>query len=251
MKRSPSHTAWMVAAAALMALPAVVRAQDGKPVVAILYFDNNSIGKDRGDYDGLGKGVADLLINDMAANPSVRVVERDRVQKLLEEQGLTKAGQIDNQTAVRLGKILQAQYMVTGGFMSDGRGHMVLTARAINVETSQITNPQKVQSSGDDVLGLIAQLSSKLNSDMKLPAMPRRVGSVSPSTGATQPAQQMGQAKSQKLDFKTAVLYSKALEEQDNGNNTKATELYRAVLAKFPDFPQAKAGLQKVAKTGD
>ena len=32
--------------------------------------------------------------------------------------------------------MIGAQYMITGGFMSDGRGNFVLTGRTINVETS-------------------------------------------------------------------------------------------------------------------
>src|SRR5262245_40470351 len=98
--------------------PAIAAAQ-AKPVIAVMYFDNNSFGKDRADYDGLGKGIADMLITDMASNPGVRVVERERIQSLLTEQNLTKSGAVDPQTAIRLGKIVGAQYMITGGFMSD------------------------------------------------------------------------------------------------------------------------------------
>src|SRR5947208_5938937 len=172
-----------------------------KPVVAVLYFDNTSFGKDRADYDGVGKGIADMLITDMAQNPNLRVVERERIQSLLVEQQLTKAGTIDPQTAIKLGKIIGAQYMITGVFMSDGKGTFVLTSHAINVETSQILNPVKLTSKGDDVLGLIAQLSSKLNGEMKLPAL--RVGDAGGMGGAQpagaaatqQPAEKMADAR--------------------------------------------------------
>src|SRR5436190_23554970 len=125
MRERTSMKAW-VAIGALTAAPALAAAQANTPVVAVLYFDNNSFGKDRADYDGVGKGIADLLINDMASNPNVKVVERERVQSLITEQGLTKAGTIDPQTAVKLGKIICAQYMIYGGFMSDGKGTYVL-----------------------------------------------------------------------------------------------------------------------------
>jgi len=213
------------------------------------------------------------------------VVERERVQALLTEQNLVKGGAVDPQTAIRLGKIIGAQYMITGGFMSDGRGNLVLTARAINVETSAITNPTRINSKGDDVLGLISQLSSKLNNDMKLPAL--QVGDAGGSSAqpAGQPAAQSAPAAQQvaekpadkpaekvaatdksvdkqpapkaapmqvaqarprvKMDMKTAMLYSKALEEEDAGNRTKAVELYRQVVAKFPDYAPAQ---QKIAR---
>ena len=154
MRGRMSVKTWSMAAA-FLAAPALVVAQANTPVVAVLYFDNNSFGKDRGDYDGLGKGIADLLINDMASNPSMRIVERDRIQSILQEQALVQSKTIDAQTAVRIGKLLGAQYMITGGFMSDSKGTLLVTSRVISVETGAITNPVKLQSKGDDVLGLI------------------------------------------------------------------------------------------------
>src|SRR5215470_3924272 len=115
MRRSLSLTKWALAAAVL-ATPAMARAQADRPVVAVLSFDNNSFGKDRGDFDGLGKGIADLLINDMAVNPTMRIVERERIQSILQEQSLVQSKSIDPQTAVKLGKLLGASYMITGGF---------------------------------------------------------------------------------------------------------------------------------------
>jgi TolB-like protein len=260
MRRNVSVGA-LALAAVMVAGPVLVTAQTNTPVVAVLYFDNNSFGKDHSDYDGLGKGIADLLINDMASNPAMRVVERDRIQSVLQEQELAKAKSIDPQTAVRLGKLLGAQYMITGGFMSDGKGTLVLTSRVISVETSAITNPVKLQAKSDDVLGIVGQLSAKLNSELKLAPLPRQSGEA----GAKKPADvggtdrkdaaqhvaQHSATRSQKLDVKTALLYSKALDEQDSGNPAKAAELYRAVLEKFPDFGPAKSNLAKVQKSGD
>jgi TolB-like protein len=250
----------MALASMAVLMPVVAQAQ-AKPVVAVLYFDNNSIGRDARDYDGVGKGMAELLTNELLANPRVSVVERERIQALLVEQNLTSQKTIDPATAVRLGKIIGAQYMIYGAFMSDGRGQFVLTAKTVNVETSAISNPTRVNARGDDVLGMIAQLNEKLVSDMQLPAL--RVGQAGsapaaqpvgqPAPQAAAPAHaahaeskpaaaqpkptQVAQApKSRRMDMKTAMLYSKALEEEDAGNRTRAIELYRQVNAKFPDY---------------
>lgn len=223
MSVAKSLNAWG-AARALLAAPVLAIAQANTPVVAVLYFDNNSFGRDRADYEGLGKGIA--------------------------------AKSVEPQTAVRHGRLLGAQYMVTGGFMSDGTGTLLVTSRVINVETGVITNPMKLQSKGDDVFGLIAQLSSRLNSELKLPALPRQTGDAGSSKPATgqQTSTNVAQtppAKPQKLDLKTALLYSNALDEQDSGHAEKAAELYRAVLEKFPEFGPAKQNLSKVQKSGN
>ena len=53
-------------------------------------------------------------------------------------------------------------------------------------------------------------------------------------------------AQSRKMDIRTAMLYSKALEEEDAGNKTKAVELYKQVVSKFPDFAPAQSKISKL-----
>jgi TolB-like protein len=260
MRKGWSIGGWAVAAMLAIA-PTAAFAQTSAPVVAVLYFDNNSFGKDRADYDGLGKGIADLLIADMVANPSLRIVERDRLQAILQEQDLVKSKSIDPQTAIKLGKLLGAAYLVVGGFMSDGKGTLIVTSRVVSIETGAITNPLKLQGKSDDVLGLVGQLSARLNGELKLPALPRQSGEAVPA-GPAEPAPrpahdakgtrvaQAAPPRPVKLDVKTALLYSKALDEQDSGNAQRAAELYRAVLQKFPDFGPAQQNLAKVQPSG-
>ncbi|MDE3171926.1 MAG: hypothetical protein KGN74_02530 [Gemmatimonadota bacterium] len=239
------RTAWALALAGAMVAPATAAAQGAKkPVVVVLGFDNNSIGKDAADYNGIGKAIQDMLITDLASNPNVVLVDRDHIEQILQEQHLAKDGAIDPATAVRVGKLLGAQYLIEGGFMSDGRGNMVLTARSTNVETSVISNPQKVQHKTDDVLGMIAQMSEKVSKDMKLPALDHGTGAVNRPAGTT------GE-KPQKMDIRTAMLYAKALDAKDSGDPAKAAQLFRQVLDKFPDYTPAKQNLAKVAKSGD
>jgi TolB-like protein len=239
--------------------PAGASAQsDDRPVVAVLYFDNRAFGKAAADYENFGKGVADLLTTDLAEAGRVRVVERERIQSILAEQDLVKAGSIDQATAVRIGKLVGAQYVIMGSFITSPRDEIVLTSRTVDLETSVISNPQKVQSKGDDVLALVAELSGRLQKDMKLPA--RAVGGgesgarqsgaeARPSNDGRVTRGEAGSSKKQpRMDVRTSLLYAKALDEQDRGNSERATELYRAVLTRVPDYEPAKAKLAKLEK---
>lgn len=255
--------------AAVLAMPlvaATVGAQDTRPTVAVLAFDNNSIGKDAADYDGIGKGIAELLVTDIAGRSDVRVIERARVQALLDERDLTKAGSIDDETAIEIGKLLGVRHMVTGGFMNTGR-QMVLTARTIEVETGKISNPQRVQLASDgDVLALIGNLSSRLATSMQLPAIERRTGDAGQQGARRIEGRVLAQdargatigtaappkpAQPAKLDLRTALLYSKALEAQDAGDRTKAVELYNQVLDRFPNLENARANRDRLQASGN
>ncbi|MEO6877667.1 MAG: CsgG/HfaB family protein, partial [Gemmatimonadaceae bacterium] len=183
MFRPLSYAARSVAVIGALACPAfagLAVAQDTRPVVVVFTFTNSSIGPARAEFDGISTGVQDLLITDMASNAKIRLVDRSRIDAVLQEQSMVKANQIDPATAVRLGKIMGAQYAVVGGFIADGKGHAVLTGRTIDMETTQIANPEKVTGNSDDVLAIIGQLSAKLSANMKLDAKPgRRVGAAS------------------------------------------------------------------------
>ena len=282
MNRSLKFLAALAPAMAFM--PSVAAAPaPGAPVVAVLAFDNNSIGKDAKDFDGIGKGVMDLLITDLAANSKIRVVDRARVQQILDEQKLSATGAMDAETAVRVGKMFGACYSIYGAFMRDLTGGNVLTAHTTSNETGQIENPQKIQSKGDDVMDLIAKMSSKLSSDMKLSACgggvsrsasaaPAQQGSMAipvakdaPAMATPAPAtepsgvQQFHKAltddekkrfESAKPDARTMLLYSRALDAEDHKDKAKAVELLRQVVAKG-SFPAAQDKLNALTKSGD
>jgi TolB-like protein len=230
-----------VTGAALVAPVGALVAQAARPTVAIMYFNNNVITKDARDYDGLSKGLPDFLITEMSSNSAIRVVERDQVQKLIDEQKLVGAGQVDRESAVKVGKLLGAQHMIFGGFMADPKGNFRIDARAVNVETGAIEFTDRVQDRSENVLALVSQLASRLNAGLKLPVSPTRTGDA----GAVGP-QQAGSPTATKLPMRAAVLYGKALDMADKGDKARAVELFGAVLKEFPDYAPARTGLAKV-----
>jgi TolB-like protein len=255
MNRTARFATMVLAASGLAAPVAPVLAQaDTRPTVAIMFFNNNVFTKDARDYDGLSKGIADFLITEMAANPGIRLIERDQVQKLVDEQKLVAGGQVDRETAVRVGKLLGAQHMIFGGFMADPKGNFRIDARAVGVERGVIEYSERVQDRSDNVMELIGALAGKLNAGMHLPAMPSRTGeagrSAAPAMSGAVALQAGAPAASPKLPMKYAVMYGKALDMTDRGDRTRAVELFGAVLKEFPDFEPAKRAKAKLTAGG-
>src|SRR5213078_4990344 len=118
-------------------LSAQGRGQDTRPGIAVLPFDNSgSYGQDKENFEALEKGIAGMMISELAANPSARVVERERIEKLVAEQNLGVSGKVTAETAAKVGKLVGARYVITGAFI-DFYGDFRLDARMINVETSE------------------------------------------------------------------------------------------------------------------
>ncbi len=66
----------------------------------------------------LGKGMAALLIQDLSQVPDLQVVERVKLQALLQEMKLGTSGLVAPETAPRVGKLLKARH-VTSGSLAD------------------------------------------------------------------------------------------------------------------------------------
>lgn len=201
-------------------------ARDQRATVAIMYFTNSALIR-HNDYQPLSKGITEMLISELASSPALQVVERDRLQKLLEEQDLSGTDRVDKETAVRLGKILGARHLLMGGFVIDPRQRMRLDLRAVNVETSQVEYVETVSGKAEDVLELITTLGAKVNTRLRLP--PLRV--VARPTGSRT-------SKSDQL--RAVMLLSRALNEEDRGNDSSAVALYRQALGVYPEYGRAR-----------
>jgi len=210
--------------------PAAPQQQETRPTIAILDFDiGATIGQDPEDYQALRRGLAGMTITELAANPGVRVVERAQIQAILQEQQMAKDGVVDQATAVRLARLLNAHYMVTG-IIFDVRGDFRIDARLIDVETSQVIRTQRVRGRLDNIFELVTQLSTQLMRDANLPALERRADAPAPARPATgAPAQAAVMA------YSRAVLYS------DRGDTQRAVEQYRRALTAFPQYTQARS----------
>jgi len=189
----------------------------------VLYFDNGAIGR-AAEFEPLRKAMADVLITELSQNPRLRVVERDQLQALLDEQNLGTTKHIDSETAARVGRLLGARHMIFGSFVVDLRGKMRVDARAVDVETSIIEHTESVSDDSDNLLVLLPALAAKLNSGLKLPPMPDRRGRD----------QNQSQTAPRSGDLRHLITYARAIEAQDSHEKDRAVALYKEFLQSSP-----------------
>ena len=83
----------------------------------------------------LERGFAELLTIDLARSSKLTVVERSRMQAILDELALQRSGATDAQTNVRAGKIIQAGRIVSGVIQQQG-DRLRVQAGIMNTQTS-------------------------------------------------------------------------------------------------------------------
>src|SRR5437773_977343 len=207
------------------------RGQDTRPGIAVLPFDNSgSYGQDKENFDALQKGIAGMLISELAANPAARVVEREEIEKLLAEQSLGASGKVTPETAAKIGKLVGARYVIAGTFI-DFYGDFRLDARLVNVETSEIVKVESDRMQRDHLFDIIRTVAARLMKDANLPPLPRQASD---------------QRMNRQIPTEALTSYSKALLFQDRGQQDKAADMYHRALAVFPEYTERPQGLQRV-----
>jgi TolB-like protein len=221
--------------AVLSLLPVLVvaqqRNQDTRPGIAVFPFDNGgSYGQNKEDFDALQRGIAGMMISELSQNPAARVVERQEIQRLVDEQNLGAQGRLDPQTAAKIGKIVGARYAVLGTFV-DFYGDFRVDVRLVNVETSEIVKTESDKMLRDHLFDIIRNVAARLMKDVNLPALQRPASD-----------QRMGR----QIPTEALTYYSRALLYQDRGQKDKAVEMYTHALQIFPEYAEAQEGLQRV-----
>ncbi len=210
------------------------RGQDTRPGIAVFPFNNGgSYGQNKEDFAALERGIAGMMISELSKNAGARLVERQEIQRLVDEQNLGTAGRVDAQTAAKIGKIVGARYVVLGSFI-DFYGDFRVDIRLVNSETSEIVQTEQDRMQRDHLYDLIRNVAARLMKDANLPALPRQASE---------------QNMSRQIPTEALTYYSRALLYQDRGQKDKAVEMFNRALAIFPPYTEAQEGLQRVQRS--
>ena len=196
--------------------------------IAIIYFDNSSDDK---KLDQLKKGLTDMLISDLNKVSMLNVIERTRLEEILKEQKLNNSANFDSKTASKIGKLLGVEHIMTGSFF-ELMGRLRIDARLIDVETGKIIKSEGVDGPTGTFFDLEKLLVTKMVSGFEVELQPEEKIEL--------------ESKSEKISYKSSLLFSESLDLIDNGNYHKAIEKLKKVLEENPAFTPAKNALDKI-----
>lgn len=141
-----------------------------KPRIAVLDFDYGTVYSEVAQIFGqnvdIGKGISELLVNDLVNDGTYSLVERSAIDRVLNEQNFSNSDRADPSSAAKLGKILNVDAILIGtitqfgsekkGFNTGGLGghfggfgmgnighsnskaNVRINARLIDVQTAEI-----------------------------------------------------------------------------------------------------------------
>lgn len=192
------------------------------PAVVVWDFENQSPGVAapgaRGEF--LRRALSENLTVTLLQVAGLPVVERQRLQDLLAEQKLAAGALADEDTRLRLGKIIGAQRMVFGGFFVLGDAVQV-HVRVVDTATSRVLFSDEAAGPLAAVMAQVAPMNQRLAQALG--------GAAAANTRSHPPA--------------TWQAYDRALALADAGQFDAAVQALQSLLAQHPDFVAAERQL--------
>ncbi len=215
----------MVLLLVILSVPFVqAKAMTKAMTFAIFDFDNNSF-MSPANYDYLSRVISEVFIAEFAKVPNVKAVERIHMQDALEELKLGSNDLVDQDTRLRLGKLVQAKNMIFGSFIGL-QDHVRLDVRVVKVETTEVLVSEAFQFKLDDLMPTVTKAARKIQ---------QRLGLTLNND----------KTFGKKVASKTWKLYDKGIRLMDQRKYEQAIEVFTQVLSIDASFALAEKKIQQ------
>lgn len=225
MRRRTFAFATVLSVAVLTLAATEAEARQDVPTVAVMDFNAFMMGEG-GASVNLGKAISAMLVTEFSVRDGMRIVERQQLNDLIQEQDLSLSGRIDDAVAVEVGKMLGVQYVLLGQAMSIV-DNLRIDIRAVDVETSEVVAVMKKTDETIQLLNVVVQLADEFGEALDL----------------TPPSQR---PEMEEVPVQATIALSRALTYEDEGQTAQAIEQYEAVLAIHPTHRDARRALERL-----
>lgn len=174
----------------------------------------------------LRKALAAMIITDLTKVKSVRVVERIKLQKLMDELQFGASGIVDEKTAPRLGRLLGAGKIITGSMTSVDKDSLRVVRMLRSVSTGKDLGDQDAGGRLNEFFKIQKTITFGILKNMGISLSKEEEALV---------------GKYATRSFEAVKLYGAALDAEDRGDWDEANRLYGMCAEADPQSPLAEA----------
>lgn len=179
------------------------------------------------ELEPLGRGLTHLVITDLSKVTRLRLLERERVQALVDELALTDSGRVDPSSGARSGRLLRAGQVVQGSLQETAGGRYRLDGTIVDATDAAVL----ATGAADDDLRQLFAMEKEVVVELL-----RRLGIT------LTPAEERALSERPTADLQAFLAFSRGLEAEDRGDFSAAEHEYEAAMQSDPDFRSARVG---------
>ena len=209
-----------------------IQQTDGKKTIAVLYFKNKT---GMAELNPLQKGLAFMLITDLSTVRDLHVVERVKMQALMEEMGLGQSGLVASDDTPETGRLLGAKWIVGGDIQSLAQVPLYIHSSLLDVPDAQVLGQPTAEGILDNFFEIEKTLLFNIIDLLKVElTQEERIRLERPLS----------------LNTKALLDLFKAIDASDQGNYEQAEQHYKNAIKKDAQLSTAEAGLRELQSMG-
>lgn len=197
--------------------------------VGVMYFNSDRLPE---NLRPISKGLAEMLVTDLAKVKSLQVVERTQTEHLLAELKLARTNFFDSTTAPRIGKLLGAAHIIGGDAIELSEGRLRFDPQLIETSTGNVELAK--EQVGE--LAHFFQIEKRILWDMLKKLR------IEPSM-----AEKLELDKVPTESFVAFLAYSRGLDDEDAGRYGDAKREYERAVSVDPSFKEANDRAQQMS----
>jgi len=190
--------------------------------LAVLYFLNLS---NNPKWQPLQKGLADMIITDLSQIEQLTVIERIRLNYLMDELRMGVSGIAEEENFTRVGKLLGTRNLINGSYMITPTDEVILEANIFKLSTDLM--PQTASYEGDlsELFRLEKELVLKVINYFGIRLTPEKRSEI---------------FEIPTEDMEAFINYCMGLEAMDRGDMVNAQKYFQKALYIDKNFQEAK-----------
>lgn len=174
----------------------------------------------------LERGLSHLIVTDLSKVSQLRLLERERVQALIDEMKLADSGRVEPSTGARSGRMLRAARVVQGSLQDQPQqDRLRLDANVVDATNSSVTATGNATDRLQQLFEVEKQVVFQLLDRMRINLTPAERRAISERPTA---------------DLQAFLAFSRGLEAEDRGDFAGAAEQFNAAVARDPNFRSAR-----------
>lgn len=220
----------------------------GRSNLVVLKFTNATAKGNAEHYQPWEYGIASMLETDLEETAMFNMIDRVRLNDILREHELQKSGLTDPATALSIGKLVNARYILTGSFMVVGQD-LRINAQVISVEKGIQLGATSSTGNVDEFFLVEKDVFIKVTRVLRIMVDEEKKAKIMSSIET-----KSVNASLQNYSGETAMMEADELKKM--GRNEEAAELlkyannmFNEALTYDPGFDKAKANILKLIDT--
>lgn len=206
--------------------------------LGVIYFETAPGGTnllEEDDKRALSMALTEMTIADLSFLQILTLVDRENLNKVIEEQQLALSGLLDESTTAQAGELLGARYLMTGSLVFTGQ-ITTFSTRITDVESGAILASAVSTGAIEEVFTLQEQAIEELITQWDIPLSRREWELL---------------ARRDNLSLRGLISFGNALEASDNGDYEGALSYLQAAVDISPDFELARSLIRMIEERFD